>query len=124
MQKRGTRFNLEISVAGWKKMESFSQQQDVTFLLSSDKYQFFFLYNCGLEFAQPGLEERIYDGEITSCREISQENICPSCRVPGLDADHTRKHLEPSPLAAIIQSESSISVPDVTPDTQEGCLNF
>ena len=33
-------------------------------------------------------------------------------RVPGLDADHTRKHLEPSPLAAIIQSESSSSAPD------------
>lgn len=33
-------------------------------------------------------------------------------RVPGQDADHTRKHLEFTPLVVIIQSESSSSAPD------------
>lgn len=32
--------------------------------------------------------------------------------VPGQDADSTRKHLELSSLAAIVQSESSSSAPD------------
>lgn len=33
-------------------------------------------------------------------------------RVSGQDADHTRKHLESSPLAAIIQPENSSSAHD------------
>lgn len=32
-------------------------------------------------------------------------------RVPGQDADRTRKHLVPSPLAGTIQSESGSSAP-------------
>ena len=64
------------------------------------------------------LEERICEGADASCRGISWENTCPACWGPQSswqDADHTRKHLKPSPSAAIIQSESSSSAADCGP---------
>lgn len=57
-----------------------------------------------------GLEERICNGADASSEETPGRTpawFAEAHRDPRQDADHTRKHLEPSSLAVIVQTESS-----------------